>query len=133
MDFSFCLNFKGNPMKLITRGNTQLIESAYLSHNGVYAKLLINTRDKWPVWNDIGMSVSHSVDFPQQLAAFDIEDARYNRAVLIIVPDGSEHDALLPDATPFYNLEKDQLAIVWLPDALELQHFTQVCSLGNAS
>jgi hypothetical protein len=116
-------------MKLITRGDTQLINSAYLTHNSVYAKLVINTRLKWPQWQDIGTCALYSEEFPIQLGAFAIEGDKGN-AVLMVVPDGGGDLGCLQRATRYYCLEKDQLAIVWLPNTLELQRATQLCVLG---
>jgi hypothetical protein len=117
-------------MKLIIRGETRLIESAYLTHNSVYAKLLINTRLLWPQWRDVGTSTWHSQEFPDQLAAFVVEGDKGD-AVLMIVPDGGGNLDYLQRAVRYHCLEKDQLAIVWLPYVLELQHTTQLCALGS--
>jgi hypothetical protein len=119
-------------MRLITRGNSQLIQSAYLTHNSVYAKLIINTRNKWPAWSDCTAASQHLDEFPSQRCAVFIESDKQD-AILMVIPDSDADALLLSNTTRYSYCEKDQLVFVWLSNALELQHTTEVCALGDAS
>jgi hypothetical protein len=104
-------------MKLIARGDTNLILSAHMLHpatkDGSYVKLIINTLDKWPQWRDCGTSPQYLQDYPNQLGAFAIEGKKQD-AVLLVVPETALDTHLLKNSMRYSCLEKDQLSIVWL-------------------
>jgi hypothetical protein len=104
-------------MKLISRGNTQLIVSAHLllpnTKNGAYVQLIINLREKWPEWSDCGVSTQHLEEFPQQLSAFRIA-ANEQVAILMVIPETALDTHLLKNSMRYNCLEKDQLTIAWL-------------------
>jgi hypothetical protein len=104
-------------MKLIVRGDTNLILSADMLHpvtqDGSYVKLIIDTRDRWPQWRDCNRSPQYLQDYPNHLAAFAIEGEKQD-AMLLVVPETALDAHLLKNSTRYSCLHKDQLSIVWL-------------------
>ena len=123
-------------MKLVTHGDTRLIASANLLHHRIestsYVQLIINTRDKWPSWRDIGTSIMCLGDYPNQLAAIAIDGIKED-VVLVVVPANPVDTHLLANTVRYFCLEKDQLSIVFLPYVLLSEPTTVLASYMPAT
>lgn len=105
-------------MKIVILKNRALIESAILTEGEFHFKLVINTREKWAPCGFLGVSPSHLVDYPLQIAAIGVEGEK-DDAHLIVVPENEEEQAVFRLCTRYSDHEKDQFVAIWLKRHVE--------------
>jgi hypothetical protein len=105
-------------MKLAKIDSNGLISSAFLKKNqGVYS-LLVNCKDRWPFWSDVGTTALHADAFPLQIAAIKIEESNdlYDAVLVVYAETVEEYEAFNAEFHILYSaVEKDQIMIIWIP------------------